>query len=248
MTHKTSFTWMAAACLALACSLATASPVFLQDFDGTRFPPISWSVTNTAGTSVSWYLNSYWNDVNYTGSSGTSAMISSTGAPRLVYNCTLTSTFIQLPAAAAALELRFNNVLETWSGDETADVDFSSDLGVTWNNIFRWKNVDHLEGQQAFSVLPYLGKYVKVRFHYYNTISQAWDMYWQIDDVRVVVPVDGDANKDDSVDVVDLLTLVATFGLVQGDNGFDATCDFNSDGSVDVVDLLTMVYNFGLSS
>ncbi len=56
-----------------------------------------------------------------------------------------------------------------------------------------------------------------------------------------------DANEDRSVDVADLLTLVATFGLATGDPGFDATCDFNNDGSVDVTDLLDMVYNFGNS-
>jgi hypothetical protein len=54
-----------------------------------------------------------------------------------------------------------------------------------------------------------------------------------------------DTNEDRIVDVVDLLNLVATFGLVSGDPGFDATCDFNNDGGVDVVDLLTFVENFG---
>jgi hypothetical protein len=54
-----------------------------------------------------------------------------------------------------------------------------------------------------------------------------------------------DMNEDRSVDVVDLLTLVETFGLVSGDPGFDATCDLNDDGGVDVLDLLDLVYNFG---
>ncbi len=55
----------------------------------------------------------------------------------------------------------------------------------------------------------------------------------------------GDVNEDLSVDVIDLLTMVATFGLVTGDPGFDATCDLNSDGSVDVIDLLILVGSFG---
>jgi hypothetical protein len=60
------------------------------------------------------------------------------------------------------------------------------------------------------------------------------------------VPVlPGDANRDGCVDVVDLLSLVYSFGLSAGDPGYDSTCDFNDDNTVDVADLLDMVYNFG---
>jgi hypothetical protein len=55
----------------------------------------------------------------------------------------------------------------------------------------------------------------------------------------------GDANADGYVDVVDLLSLVYSFGLNPGDPGFDPTCDFNDDNAVDVVDLLMLVDNFG---
>jgi hypothetical protein len=55
----------------------------------------------------------------------------------------------------------------------------------------------------------------------------------------------GDTNADGHVDVVDLLTLVYTFGLNEGDPGFDPAGDLNSDGAVDVVDLLMLVDNFG---
>ncbi len=248
MTHNTMAMRTAMACLLLAGSTASAAPLFLEGFDGTRWPPTSWQISNAAGTPATWNLNSTWGDVNYTGCTGAAAMISSAGAPRYSYNCTLSSTYIQLPAAATALELRFATVLETWSGDETADVDISSDLGVTWTNAFRWKAVDHLEGQQAVSLMPYLGKYIRVRFHYYNTINQAWDLYWQIDDFRIVVPLAGDVNKDDTVDVIDLLTLIDAFGSATGQTNYNPACDFNGDGTVDVLDLLDMVGNFGQSS
>ncbi len=55
----------------------------------------------------------------------------------------------------------------------------------------------------------------------------------------------GDADGNGAVDVVDLLSLVDTFGLSQADAGYDATCDFNNDGAVDVIDLLVLVGNFG---
>jgi hypothetical protein len=54
-----------------------------------------------------------------------------------------------------------------------------------------------------------------------------------------------DVNGDGAVDVVDLLTFVAAFGLEFGDPGFDLLCDFNGDRSIDVVDLLTFVDDFG---
>jgi hypothetical protein len=65
------------------------------------------------------------------------------------------------------------------------------------------------------------------------------------DSVNVRVCMLADANQDDSVDVVDLLTLVEAFGSTQGDPNYDPTCDFNGDDSVDVVDLLDLVENFG---
>ncbi len=55
----------------------------------------------------------------------------------------------------------------------------------------------------------------------------------------------GDINNDGSVDVVDLLDLVASFGSSSGDASYDARCDLDGDGSVDVVDLLSFVDDFG---
>jgi hypothetical protein len=56
-----------------------------------------------------------------------------------------------------------------------------------------------------------------------------------------------DSNQDLYVDVVDLLTLVDSFGLMVGDPGYDDSVDFNLDTYVDVVDLLILVEHFGLS-
>jgi hypothetical protein len=65
------------------------------------------------------------------------------------------------------------------------------------------------------------------------------------DSVNVRVYMLADANRDDMVDVVDLLTLVDAFGSLNGDPNYDPTCDFNNDNAVDVVDLLDLVGNFG---
>ena len=55
----------------------------------------------------------------------------------------------------------------------------------------------------------------------------------------------GDFNQDDSVDVIDLLALVAAFGSSDGDLNYSAACDLDHDGGVDVIDLLAFVPNFG---
>ncbi len=65
------------------------------------------------------------------------------------------------------------------------------------------------------------------------------------DSVNVRVYMAGDINRDDSVDVTDLLQFAAAFGTVTGDAKYDAASDVNSDGSVDVVDLMTLAENWG---
>lgn len=59
------------------------------------------------------------------------------------------------------------------------------------------------------------------------------------------VPVAGDANGDDAVDVVDLLILVQQFGLSQQDPLFDDCADFDTTGAVDVADLLEIISRWG---
>ena len=54
-----------------------------------------------------------------------------------------------------------------------------------------------------------------------------------------------DANDDGCVDVVDLLSVVYSFGTTAADPGYDPTTDFNHDDLVDVVDLLELVGQFG---
>ena len=55
----------------------------------------------------------------------------------------------------------------------------------------------------------------------------------------------GDTNGDKSVDVVDLLSVVTTFGLSRGQAGFDQKVDLNFSGRIDIGDLLAVINNFG---
>jgi hypothetical protein len=89
-----------------------------------------------------------------------------------------------------------------------------------------------------------------------NESSHLQDQFYQADTAnsmyrpKLIIsdyadPVPGDISGDGSVDVVDLLYFVDSFGsLCQVDRNFDPLCDFNSDGIVDVVDLLTFVQDY----
>ncbi len=67
------------------------------------------------------------------------------------------------------------------------------------------------------------------------------------DSVNVRVYMLGDVLRDDTVDVFDLLDMIAAFGAHRGDPKFNPWCDFNADSAIDVLDLLDMIANFGRS-
>jgi hypothetical protein len=56
----------------------------------------------------------------------------------------------------------------------------------------------------------------------------------------------GDANDDNSADVLDLDLLIQTFDRCQGDAGYIAEADFNGDNCTDVLDLDILLRNFDL--
>jgi len=58
-------------------------------------------------------------------------------------------------------------------------------------------------------------------------------------------PVPGDADGDGKVDLRDLLIVVNSFGLSEGQIGFDPRADLSGDGTVDMWDVLVVVYCFG---
>ena len=49
--------------------------------------------------------------------------------------------------------------------------------------------------------------------------------------------IEGDANNDDIIDVLDMILIDQSMGLQDGDPGFNDDCDFNRDGVVDQSDM-----------
>ena len=57
----------------------------------------------------------------------------------------------------------------------------------------------------------------------------------------------GDANGDNSIDLLDYFALSDSYNLSTGDAGFDANADFNEDGSVDLLDYFILSDNYNLA-
>jgi hypothetical protein len=64
--------------------------------------------------------------------------------------------------------------------------------------------------------------------------------------VDVGVLLEGDADDNNCVALVDFSILVSTFGKCNGQPGFDSRADFNQDGCVMLQDFSLLVTNFGL--
>ncbi len=83
------------------------------------------------------------------------------------------------------VELTFGNQFRSY-GDETADVDVSTDDGATWNNVLRLKGSDAgYPAPETRSVdigALAAGQTIRVRFHYYNA---HYDWWWAVRDVEV---------------------------------------------------------------
>ncbi|MFC2005840.1 hypothetical protein ACFLVG_02630 [Chloroflexota bacterium] len=58
---------------------------------------------------------------------------------------------------------------------------------------------------------------------------------------------DGDANSSGFVNFADFLVLLASFGLSDGEPGYDPMADFNRGGFVNFADFLILLDNFGNS-
>lgn len=65
--------------------------------------------------------------------------------------------------------------------------------------------------------------------------------------VSATLPINGDANNDNAVDLLDYFDLSDSYNLSLGDSGFNAECDFNDDTSVDLLDYFILSDNYNLN-
>lgn len=85
-----------------------------------------------------------------------------------------------------AVTLSFSNYFNAYSGNETADVDVSTDNGNTWTNVLRMTSSDGYPIPNTktidISAIAAGQSDVKIRWHYYNA---DWDWYWAIDNATL---------------------------------------------------------------
>ena len=93
-------------------------------------------------------------------------------------------------STANALYLSFDQYYNTYSGNDTADVDVFN--GSQWINVYSNNNDIGNWGDPDFQVIDvtaYKNSNFKVRFHYYNA---NWEYFWAIDNIIVFEPDNND--------------------------------------------------------
>ncbi len=231
---------------ALIVPPARAEVLLSEGFDGGGFPPSGWTAVNQIDAGpVVWDLNTAFGEQNWTGGGGEAAMVDSFSFFEQRYDAWLVTPVIGLPTDASGLELSFLTVLEPWSGDETADVDVSTNGGLTWTNLLRWNVLNPVEGLITVPLAAYQGSSARFRFRYHNHDSTAWDNFWQIDEVLISSSdlIMGDADASGYVGDNDLSLVLANWSL---DTDW-AHGNFNNDSVVndDDMSLLLAHWNEG---
>lgn len=64
-------------------------------------------------------------------------------------------------------------------------------------------------------------------------------------DYMVKVYPTGDVDRDNDVDLFDIVTISNCYGMKKSDIGYNPNCDLNCDGNVDIYDVVLTVMNYG---
>ena len=63
--------------------------------------------------------------------------------------------------------------------------------------------------------------------------------------MKPYVPLLGDLNQDDTVDILDAIQAAVCFGSVAGDFKWNQLADLNKDNVINILDMIILVQNFG---
>lgn len=183
---KTPFRLAPAIFLALSLPSSTPGAILLyESFD----PPTNLWTTTSSGSGAFWSydLAGCQMSGNYTGGSGEALCANSDSFPG-PYDASVISPVLDLSGAGnVVLTYRIN--YQNYSGQDTLDLDISTDGGSTWLTLLHWQE-DHGAFQATpgelvtVNLTPYASPQTRFRWRYYD-LSDAWDWYVQIDDVLV---------------------------------------------------------------
>jgi uncharacterized protein (TIGR03382 family) len=171
--------------LALAAGPAAAGVIFAEDFNLGNLGTFTYVDLKTDGPSAfEWETDGL---DNFTSGDGSCA-ISYSGQIVGGYDHAIVSPEIQLLTGASSLNFLTN--YQNFANFDFAEVDVTADDGVTWNTLLSY-NEDHgafysTPGEFALIDLSqFAGQAIKFRFHHFNNDPEAFDLYWQVDDLQV---------------------------------------------------------------
>jgi len=163
-------------------------PTFSENFDS--WPLSGWTVVNNkTGRPVVWGSSEDFSGENYTGGAGTAAEANSDLYAEYAYDTELITPPIQ-SASLMKYNLVYKANFQIYLGDESLDLDISTNGGASWQNILHWEESHgawyRAVGETvAVDLEPYIADTFQLRWRYYNSKPKAWDYYAQIDDVSI---------------------------------------------------------------
>ena len=145
--------------------------------------PAGWTITDDAGAGWQWELNTTTGRINYAGGDGTCMDADADWAYAYPYDTSLITPEIAIPAGAVLEYIAAYNYLGT---GEAAEVNISTDGGVSWTNLLTWMEDHDAYGPGeavSLDLSAYAGSTAHIAFRYYG---DSWDWYYEVDNVAIV--------------------------------------------------------------
>ena len=166
----------------------------------------------------------------------------------------LTSESVNLSDVVSAVTLRFKR----WLNIDTppyARASIQINNGEGWQPIWNSPGTitDNAWQTQEYNITEIAAGKSAVQIRWAYTVNTGALTYsgWNIDDIEIwgverEPALIGDVDGDWDVDLSDLGALLATYGLCEGDPGFNAAADFDASGCVTLSDLGALLANYGV--
>jgi uncharacterized membrane protein len=161
-----------------------------EDFEGS-FPPAGWSVLDYWGGGATWNNNSFTGAPNFAGGLGTCADANNMPAPMMSGLRTPTFSLVGYSTAFLEFDMSYDDLDAGSAPLAVAEVRLTTDGGGSWY-ILETYDEDHSVGGPGEHINIDLSAFagepnISVEFYMYNDVAPVY--YWQIDNVKVSIPL-----------------------------------------------------------